>query len=96
MIEGIEELEKKIDRQEQYSRRNSILIHRIAENKEENTYQQALDFINDNLGIKIVKLDIDISHRIGHYDKARKKVTPIIVKFAKYNVGGRCFLRNGN
>ena len=88
MIEGIEELENKIDRQEQYSRRNCILIHRIAENKEENTCQQALDFINDNLDIKIDKIDIDIFYRIGYYDKARKKATPIIVKFARYNVGG--------
>ena len=36
----IEELESKIDCQEQYSRRNCILIHGIAENKEENTDQQ--------------------------------------------------------
>ena len=44
---------KKIDQQEVYARRNCILIHGIAENKEENTDQQAMDFINDNLDIKI-------------------------------------------
>ena len=32
---GIKELENKIGREEQYSRRNYILIHGIAENKEE-------------------------------------------------------------
>ena len=39
MTERIEELENKIDRQEQYSRRNYLLIHGIAGNKEENTDQ---------------------------------------------------------
>ena len=61
----IQQLENKIDRQEQYSRRNWILIHGIAENKEENTDQQAIDFINDSLDIKIDEIDIDRSHRIG-------------------------------
>ena len=91
MNERIEELENKIDRQEQYSRRNCILIHGIAENKEENTDQQAIDFINENLDIKIDEIDIDRSHRIGRYDKTKKKARPIIVKFARYNVTGRVF-----
>ena len=73
MNEEIEKLENKIDRQEQYPRRNSILIHGIAENKEGNTNEQAIDFINYNLDIKIDKTDIYRSHRIGHYDKAKKK-----------------------
>ena len=46
MNERIEELENKTDCREQYPRRNCILIHGIAENKEENTDQQAIDFIN--------------------------------------------------
>ena len=91
MNKRIEELENKIDRQEQYSRRNCILIHGIAENKEENTDQQAIDFINENLDIKIDEIDIDRSHRIGRYDKTKKKVRPIIVKFARYYVRGRVF-----
>ena len=94
MNERIEELENKIDRQEQYSRRNCILIHGIAENKEENTDQQAIDFINENLDIKIDEIDIDRSHRIGRYDKTKKKARPIIVKFARYNVRGRVFQEN--
>ena len=83
MNERIEELENKIDRQEQYSKRNCILIHGIAENKEENTDQQAIDFIIDNLYIKIDEINID---RIGRYDKAKKKARTIIVKFPRYSV----------
>ena len=73
MNERIEELESKIDCQEKHSRRNCILIHVIAENKEETTYKQAMDFINDNLDIKIGNIDIDRSHRIERYDKGEKK-----------------------
>ena len=89
--ERIEELENKIDCQEQYSRRNCILINGIAENKEENTDQQAIDFINENLDIKIDEIDIDRFHRIGRYNKTRKKTRPIIVKFVRYNVRGGMF-----
>ena len=69
----MKELENKIDRQEQYSRQNCILIHGIAENKEENTDQQAIDFINENLDIKRDEIDIDRFHRIGRDDKLKKK-----------------------
>ena len=89
MNKKIEEPENKIDRQEQYSRRICILIHGIAENKEENTDQQAIDFINNNLDIKIDEIDIDRSHRIGRYDKAKKNARPVIVKFPRYSVRGR-------
>ena len=92
MNERLEELENKIDRQLQYSRRNCILIHGIAENKEKNTDQQAIDYFNENLDIKIDQIDIDRSHKIGRYNKAKKKARPIIVKFARYNVTGRVLL----
>ena len=77
MTEIIEELENKIDRQEEYSRRNCILIHGIAENKEENTDQQTIDFINENLDIKIDEIDIDRFDRIGRSDKTKKKARPV-------------------
>ena len=89
--ERFDELQNKIDRQEQCFRRNCILIHGIAENKEEDTDQQAIDFINYNLDSKIDKIGIDRSHRIGRYNKTKKKVRSTIVKFGRYNVRGRVF-----
>ena len=68
-----------------------MLIHGNGENKEENTDQQALDFRNDNLDVKINKFDIDRSHKIGCYDKAKKKARPFRGKFAGYNARGRVF-----
>ena len=79
MNERIGELERQIDCQEQNSRRICILIHGITENKEENTVQLAIDFTNDNLDIKIENIDIDRSHRIGRYDKGKKKAKLKIV-----------------
>ena len=63
------------------------MTYGIAENKEENTDQQAIDFINDNLDIKIDDIDIDRSHRIGRYDKAKKKAR----LFACHNIRGKVF-----
>ena len=68
-----------------------MLIHGIAESKEENTDQPTINFIIDNLDIKIDKIDIDRSQRIGRYGQAKKKARPIIVKFARYNIRGRVF-----
>ena len=73
------------------SRQNCILIHGMAENKERNTDQQAIDFINDTWHIKTDKNDIDRSHKIGRYDKTKKIARSIIVKFAKYNERGTVF-----
>ena len=89
MNEIIQQLGNKIDRQEQYSRRNWILIHGIAENKKENTDQQTIDFINDSLDIKIDEIDIDRSHRIGTFwqDKGKSKT----YDRARSNVRGRVF-----
>ena len=50
-----------------------MLIHGIAGYKKENTDQQAIDFINDNVDIKIDNIDFDRSRRSGLYDKAEKK-----------------------
>ena len=96
MKEKIEKLENKIVYEEQDSRRICILIHGIAENKEENTDQQATDFITDNLDIRIDEIDVDRSHRIGRYNRAKKKARPIIVKFARYNVRGKVFREKWN
>ena len=62
----------------------------MTENKEENTDQQAID-INDNLDIKIDDIDVDRSHKIQRYDKAKEKARSVIVKFARYNVKGKMF-----
>lgn len=91
MGKRIEDLERVSDRQEQYSRRNCLLVHGIEENNNENTDDLVVQFINEKLDLDVTENDIDRSHRIGRYDKNKKKVRPIIIKFARYNVRSKVF-----
>ena len=72
------------DRQEQYSRKNCLLIHGIPENKNENTDVLAMEVIDTKMDIKITENDIDRTHRIGK-PKNNGKPRPIILKFVRYN-----------
>ena len=85
-------LEKQIDRQEQYSRRNCILLHGIPESKGEVTDDVAVKIICENMNDNIITVDdINRSHRIGKYDRQKKNPRPVIVKFARCNVRDRAF-----
>ena len=43
-------LKNSLDQQQQWSRQNCILIHRIAEQRGEDKYEQALKIIREELG----------------------------------------------
>ena len=83
MSSKIENLEKSIDYQEQYSRRNCLLIHGIYESDGENTDDIVINTVQDNMKITVSINDIDRTHRIGK--KVAVKTRPIIVKLARYN-----------
>ena len=104
-----ESLKMLIDAQEQYSRRNCLLIHGVAETPRENTDNLVLDIIHNQLGISeqiINKKSLDRSHRLGKIknpdDRSRRNTgRPIIVKFALYNERNNVFfnkkkLKNSN
>ena len=87
----IEKLEKLQDQQEQYSRRNCLLVHGIAEEKEEITDEVIINTLNEKLDLEIKLRDIGRTHRIGEPKKTRGKTRPIIVKFVRYNDRNRVF-----
>ena len=60
----VKNLEKKADDQEQYSRRNCLLIHGLTETKTEDTDEMVLDVINNKLNIEMSQISIDRSHRL--------------------------------
>ena len=64
MVE-VKNLEKKADDQEQYSRRNCLLIHGLTETTTEDTDKMVLDVVNNKLNIKMSQISIDRSHRLG-------------------------------
>ena len=82
---SVKNLENQLDRQEQYSRRNCILIHGIAERKDENTDDISLRTINEHLELELTEKELDGTHRFGNAKSGSKRQRPIIVKFARYN-----------
>lgn len=81
----VSELTSAVEKQEQYSRRNCLLLHGINENKDEDTDKISLNTLNENLQLELTELNIERSHRIGK-PKPNGKPRPIIIKFVRYNV----------
>ena len=84
MTKKIDKLENLVDQQEQYSRRNCLLVYRIAETNDENTDDIVLKTINERLDVNIAENEIDRSHRICR-KKDGQRPRPIIIKLRRYN-----------
>ena len=80
----VKNLEKKADDQEQYWRRNCLLIHGLTETKTEDTDEMVLDVIINKRNIEMSHLSIDSSHRLGKWKSPGQKPRSIIVKFTRY------------
>ena len=91
MSNELEVLKNSQDQQQQYYRRNCVVIHGISEQKGEDTDEQALKIIREELGETAEKSDLDQTHRIGAFKEDKSKCTPIIVKFSRYNVRDKVF-----
>ena len=61
----VEDLETKMERQEQYSRRNCILIHGLKEENNESTDDRVLTLFREVLNEEVLLADLDRTHRIG-------------------------------
>ena len=93
MSATIDSLKGCLDRQEQYSRRNCLLIHGVPESKNQNTDEQVIDTIKEKMGEEIEKNEINRSHRLGA-PKNNSKTRPIIIKFLRDNTRCRIFKNN--
>ena len=60
----IEDLEKKMGRQKQYSRRNYILIHELKEEMNESTDDRFFKLFREELNEDVLLADVDRIHRI--------------------------------
>ena len=78
-----------LDRQEQYSRRNCLLLHNIPETSNENTDDLVIKTVNEELFEAITINEIDRSHRLGKFQAG--KIRPVIVKFARYHTRNKIF-----
>ena len=74
-----------LDRQEQYSRRNCLLLHGVDETDNEVTDNIIIKTVKDEMNIEISPESIDRTHRIGKKQQNSRRPRPIIVKFSTYN-----------
>ena len=80
-----------MERQEQYSRRNSILIHGLKEEKSESTDDRILKLFREELNEKVLLTALDRTHRIRKNRDSSSKPRPVILKFAPYNIREKVF-----
>ena len=78
------EMDAVIDRQEQYSWRNCLLVHGIVEETVEDTDEKIINTLQQSMDETIKPEDIDRSYRLGKPKFSKyAKLRPIIVKFVR-------------
>ena len=65
MSKRVDSFSGQVDKQEQYLRHNSLSLHGIPENKNEQTDDLCLATINEHLELSLAEADIERTHRIG-------------------------------
>ena len=83
---SVKNLENQLDRQEQYLRRNCILIHGITETQDENTDDISLRTINEHLELELTEKELDRTHRIGNPKSGNKRPIPITESLTKHSM----------
>ena len=78
-------LDSELDTNQMYSRRNNLIIHGIAETRDENTDALVINFLKSELNLSLTERDLDRSHRLGNRDESKKRPRPIIIKFLRHN-----------
>ena len=80
-----------LDRQEQYSRRNCLLVHRVDEKNNKDNDQAIINIAGNNLREEIAIQDIDRTLPLGERKFVNNVPRSITVRFARYNVCNRIF-----
>ena len=93
LTEKVDKLSSMFNRQEQYSRRNCILIHGIKENQNEDTDEVVVNKLKSEMDLEISPGDIDRTRVRVKIDSvpSKGKNRPIIVKFVRYMDRRRVF-----
>ena len=84
--ERLHEVEKKTEHQEQYSRRENVILHDMPEQDDESfqaVSKRVVDLFNNNVkDKKWQESDISRAHRLGNH--SAKKPRPVIVRFNQF------------
>ena len=85
MVQKTNLLAFQLDRQEQYLRRENILIYGVEEDKEDNNDREKVLFkIADELEIDLEDNEIRRVHRLGQKRRNNENPRPIIARFVSY------------
>ena len=77
-------LEYEIEDQEQYSRRNCLLVHGVTEKPNEDVEKEVMEIFQEKLEAEVAQTDISRMHRLGKKRTDEDKPRPIIVRFLSY------------
>ena len=91
----LDEMDAVVDRQEQYSRRNCLLLHGIVEETGEDKDEKIINTVQQSMDETIKPEDIDRLHRLGKPKTSKDaKPRPIIVKFEKHSTCNKIYRNN--
>ena len=91
VTQKVDDLSEAVKKQEQYSRRNSMVLHRIPRKKQENTDELCIKVNNEHLDLDINDRAINRTHRIQNPRNTDVKSKPIIIKIVRYNKRKKIF-----
>ena len=93
----LDKMDGAVDREEQYSRINCLLVHGIVEETVEDTEQKIIYTLQQSMNETIQPEDIDRSHKLGNPNSSKNvKPRPIIVKFVRHNTCNRIYRNKKN
>ena len=85
------QVDKTLDRQEQYSRRNFLLVHGVEGKNNEDLDQEIINIVKNDLGEEITIHDVDRTHCLGKHKLDNNVPQLIVLKFTRYNFSNRIF-----
>ena len=69
LAQKVDDLSAAVEKQDQHSRRNCLLLHEIPEKKQESIDEPCIRAINEHLDLAIYNRDIDRMHRFRESKK---------------------------
>ena len=87
----VKDLEKKMERQVQYSRRNCISIHGLKEEKNKSTDDRVLKLFREELNEDVLLADSDRVHRIGKKKRLKQQTTSSYCKICAVQYSPKSF-----
>ena len=85
-VHDAQNVDIRLDELDQYGRRNMLRLSGVPEpNEIEDTKPMVIELFKEKLNVTLQPSDIDRTHRLGAFDKSRKFVRAIVVKFTNYD-----------